>query len=196
VNVKGGGVDMDPQGILELGEYNMLNYFQISSLGVKTIYVLLFLIMASGLIIFISKIKRFSEQVGLLIFTAGFLVSILFFLFEGEANFLEKWKLDYVTPYILNLKEERAPLHSVVEIDPHENVHEFFGKQKNQLKALRIRYSNGGNILKEVDVYAQVKFIDKKSEGPYIIFKELKRDLGNNLTPGLYNATIFVHKKY
>jgi len=119
---------------------------------------------------------RFFERgwiVGIIVVCAIFPISVLVF---SKMDLIHEWKKEYAMPYINQLPTKK----SAVNVARDEGIYNVSVRNSDG-KIIENRYSKN-----EFNLY------DTTSTESYAKFKELKQDLGNGMTPGVYSVNVYL----
>lgn len=106
-----------------------------------------------------------------------------------------KWKNEYAKPFIKNLPNNKEFLRYIKINESRENNvfdDEFEDKYSNPIT---ISYLDEGNLVTK-SVMAEIKMTLSPNEKAYIIYKEVKKDLGLGLKKGFYEAKVYFPYDY
>lgn len=126
-------------------------------------------------------------------------IGLLFATFyAGKDTLVEKWKNDYAYPYIYSLPEEKYEV-VYVKIDPEIKTDVRGGmfyiySTSTMLTPLTVSFKGNG-----IETYTQwydASMSLTDSERPYITFKRLTQDLGNDVKAGMYQPKVFLPESY
>lgn len=99
-----------------------------------------------------------------------------------------KWKEEYVYPYIEEIPFKESKIKDfelLINID-----------DKNNKFKVKIHYLNNEETLTTLQTKAKIKYVLKENEHPFMIYKEVEKDLGPDYDKGYYSVEIHLPKEY
>jgi hypothetical protein len=189
---------MTLQEVIQAGQIDVsINIFQITAWWV---WILLIFFISLGL--YASKHWMVGTELfcvlGIIITVSGIFTNYQFTKSKIEKDQLEKWRQQYVIPYINSLPKEKKEV-VFIKIDPelsHNVKGNYFYTYSVPVKLTPLTISFKGNGIETYTNWYEAYMELTKEQKPYVEFVRLNQSLGNGYDAGLYNVKVFLPETY